>query len=514
MKARILSVLLMLCLMLGCAGCGDSEDNPAATQPDNTPTQPVTPADPNQTALSVNSHEINAAELNYFYVDAINEYVNQYSSYLQWVGLDPTSPLSTQIRDKTSGATWADHFLDSAADSAKITYALFDAAVAAGHELSEDETSSMEQLYDNMELYAKYYGYQDTDTYLKAIYGELADAATYKAYYEVVLTASSYYAAYSEQLKGSYTDADLRQFEGDEGYKYNSYSYAYLYLDAEDYENEDALNQVIQTLVTAENNTTEKFNAAIEAIEKAQDPEKNSFTTATEINDQLYSKIDAVMQDWLRDSVRKDGDITSLRKTTITTGSDGKNVETLVGYYIVLFNGVNNNQYPLANIRHILAKFEGGTINSTTGQTIYSQDEKDKAKAEADKIYDEWLNGDKTEESFAELAKKYTDDGNGDVGGIYYDVYPGQMVQTFNDWCFDAREPGDHGIVETEYGYHVMFYSGDSKTTYRDYMVKGDKLSADIESWMDALYKATTMEIIDTGSVNKDYIISPSETKE
>ena len=35
------------------------------------------------------------------------------------------------------------------------------------------------------------------------------------------------------------------------------------------------------------------------------------------------------------------------------------------------------------------------------------------------------------------------------------------MVQAFNDWLFDpSRKPGDTDIVETEYGYHIMYFSG------------------------------------------------------
>ena len=37
------------------------------------------------------------------------------------------------------------------------------------------------------------------------------------------------------------------------------------------------------------------------------------------------------------------------------------------------------------------------------------------------------------------------------------------MVGAFNDWCFDeARFPGDSGIIETEYGYHIMYFVGDN----------------------------------------------------
>lgn len=40
-----------------------------------------------------------------------------------------------------------------------------------------------------------------------------------------------------------------------------------------------------------------------------------------------------------------------------------------------------------------------------------------------------------------------------------YSVAVGSMVASFEDWCYDAaRKPGDTGIVQSEYGYHVMYY--------------------------------------------------------
>ena len=71
-----------------------------------------------------------------------------------------------------------------------------------------------------------------------------------------------------------------------------------------------------------------------------------------------------------------------------------------------------------------------------------------------------WESGERTEDSFAALAgENSTDPGSVDNGGLYTDVTEGQMVTEFNDWCFDdARRPGDTGIVETSYGYHVMYF--------------------------------------------------------
>ena len=493
MKFRILSAIVLLCLVFSCFGCSKSDNPP-----------PAKPADYSITALTVNGYDISAAELNYFYIDSIRDYLSQYGNYLQWYGLDPQAPLGTQIYNKETGETWADYFLDSAIASAKNTYALYSESIAAKHSLSKEEQESADGLIEYMDSYVKKYDYADAQAYLADNYGQGSDTKSYQAYYKVLITASSYFNAYAEDLKDSYTDVILRDFEGDEGYKYNSYSYASIYLDSKAFATIEELDAAVTSLSNPNLNSVEKLNSALASLEQSKNPDAESFSKATETKDKLYSGVNAVLQEWIRDEARQIGDITALKDTT-----KNQDVEVLNGYYIVLFQGVKDNQYPLANVRHILVAFEGGTYNSLTGQTTYTQAEKDKAKEDANKIYDEWLNGEKTEDSFAALAKAHTDDGNGNVGGIYYDIYPGQMVQTFNDWCFDdIRQPGDHGIVETEYGYHIMYYSGDSETSFRDYMVSNDKLSADLEKWQKELFEAAKPETIDTSLVNKDYIIS------
>ena len=42
------------------------------------------------------------------------------------------------------------------------------------------------------------------------------------------------------------------------------------------------------------------------------------------------------------------------------------------------------------------------------------------------------------------------------------------MVTEFNDWVFDTeRKEGDTGIVKTTYGYHIMYYVGDSLPAWK-----------------------------------------------
>lgn len=111
------------------------------------------------------------------------------------------------------------------------------------------------------------------------------------------------------------------------------------------------------------------------------------------------------------------------------------------------------------DVHHILIKPEGGTTDEN-GTTTYSDAEWENCRAAAQAILDEWLTGEQTEESFAALANQHsTDPGSNTNGGLYEDVAEGDMVEEFNDWCFDeARAAGDTGLVKTRFGYHVMFF--------------------------------------------------------
>ncbi len=111
------------------------------------------------------------------------------------------------------------------------------------------------------------------------------------------------------------------------------------------------------------------------------------------------------------------------------------------------------------DVRHILLSPEGGTTDEN-GVTTYSDDEWAACEAAAQAILDQWLAGEKTEESFADLANEHSvDPGSNTNGGLYTDVALGQMVEPFENWCFEeGRAYGDYGLVQTSYGYHIMFY--------------------------------------------------------
>ena len=113
---------------------------------------------------------------------------------------------------------------------------------------------------------------------------------------------------------------------------------------------------------------------------------------------------------------------------------------------------------PVIDVRHILLIPQ---VDTEESKAVCLQ------KAEA--LLEQWKKGEATEESFAQLANENSEDpGSNTNGGLYEYVYQGDMVDTFDAWCFDeSRKPGDTGIVETDYGYHIMYFVYGADEWYR-----------------------------------------------
>lgn len=169
-----------------------------------------------------------------------------------------------------------------------------------------------------------------------------------------------------------------------------------------------------------------------------------------------------------------------------------ENEETLAA------SGITKDAGNLVDVRHILIQPEGGT-EGEDGTVTYSDEEWETCRQKAQDILDQWKNGDATEESFGELAKEHTADGNGDVGGLYEDVYENQMVTEFNDWIFDeSRAYGDTDLVKTEFGYHVMYFV-DSEPAWEVY-TEEQYVYEKLQAMVDAGYEKWPIEI-DYGAI-------------
>lgn len=478
------------------------------------------------TGMTVNDSDISVVELNYFYVDSINSYMNTYGSYISMMGLDTSLALDEQYIDEENGETWADYMLEMAGNNAKYSYALYQDAKANGFNMSDEAQQTIDANIESLRSYASMYGYSNANGYLKAMYGNGSNESSYRHYLTVQSVANEYYNSVVDSME--YTDADLRAAEAENYNKYSSFSYNYYYLSAElFYEGGTADDEGVVTYTDEEkaagvaackkvaedlaaSASLEDLEAAIVDLNANADPE-NAGTTAVE--DVLYSNVDSSLKDWVTAQERKEGDITCIESSYTSTGEDGSEENVISGYYVVYFVGSNDNTYPLKNVRHILLQHEGGTTDED-GNTTYSDAEKEATLEAAEALLNSFKEGVATEDAFATLANEHSEDtGSNTTGGLYENVYPGQMVASFNDWCFDeSRQPGDTGIVESEYGYHIMYFCGDSDMNYRDFMITSDLRSADTEEWESSIVDAATMEIVNDSKVNKSLTVSAPES--
>lgn len=476
-------------------------------------------------ALTIGSHTLSNADLNYFYIDTINreysELYNMYGDYATWVlGFDPSVPLNEQNYE--AGKTYADYYVEKAIEDAKDIYAVYDAAVAANHTCTEEETAEITETIKGIEAAAKLSGVS-FNRYLKAMYGNGANKANFKNYMNVITTVNSYQTKYHDSL--TYDKAAIDAYDKEHFNEFSSFDYATFLVDSEDFltggtekdgttvysekEKDDArkaAEAVAKELVESKANSVDSLDAAIKAHSKYKD---NSSAKATKSEDAIYTSINENIAQWLGEEDRKIGDITYLEYKNTVTDDEGKETEVVEGYYIVIMLGRNDNHEKLVNVRHILVK---PTENSTNEDgTKYSSDEElAEAKKQIEAIRDEWLAGEKTEESFGKLAiEKTQDDGSKATGGLYEDVTPGSMVESFDEWIFDSsRKAGDYDIVKTEYGYHLMYFVDHCDETYREHMITDTMREKDYNEWHDGIVDAVTATVIDTSLVELDLIFA------
>lgn len=521
----------------------------------------------NSHAVTIGGHELSAAELTYFYIDAISEYQNNvYQSYYSYygdywylgLGFDTTAPLNKQVYDDKTGDTWADYFIDTAIENATSIFALYDDAMSKDYKLSEEDQKTLDESLDSLEDNAKSLNYNSLNHYLRSVYGSSATVKSYEEYFTISSIASAYYNDHQESLK--YTTEDYRAHDKDKFNNYSSFDYIYYtlnyssYLKESDAKKDETTGQLtwtdeqkdaaraqakadMEALLAAGIKDKESFDKAVQALEinkydkDGKPVEDSKKATATEALDRLYTtiNIDTAAKEWLGHKDRQPGDLDSFPINAYITGTDEKVPEDHVhsdkcghkqvtnSYYVVLFLDKDTNETHLANVRHVLVKFKGGKTDSTTNKVTYSVAEKEAAKTEAEKLLKEWKesianekDAAKIEESFGALANKESDDQGGKVtnGGLYEDIYPGQMVEAFENWCFDKeRKPGDTGLVETEYGYHIMFYSSADELTYRDMMIKSELITEDMEEWHDGLTEAVKVTVVNLKNMEHDLIV-------
>ncbi len=200
--------------------------------------------------------------------------------------------------------------------------------------------------------------------------------------------------------------------------------------------------------ITDEKSFISEIQKVILTADNDSEVDADKTTLATDISYADLAGMNEETAKWAYDDARKIGD------KGLFKNSDGT-------YTIIIITVLPHKDVSVSSsdVRHILVQFE--TKKDADGKAVALTDaEKAKYKAEAEAILDEFKK-DPTVENFAKLAKEKTDDtASAESGGLYENVADdGQYVEQFTKWAVDsARKPGDTGIVETSYGYHVMYF--------------------------------------------------------
>ena len=467
----------------------------------------------NTVALTVNDQKINSVEMTYYYNDAINRLFETYTSFIndyeqigQIIGLDLSKPLDQQSNPST-GELWSTYILDAAVEQATYDYTFSALAEKAGFTLPEDTQTSIDTQIANLEAYATLGKFPNVESYLARIYCHGADAESYRAY----MTRNALADAYCEHYYNN--ELKIEQSEIDEHIKgkendYNAYDYSYVYVSyesflAEDVDSSSATTEQKEAAAAEAKKLAEELVALgnLDHIRDKVNEIEDSEITVTDLEAQLHTSVpNAKMSEWLAATERTPGEVTLIANAK-------EEDPTPYGFYVVCFTAKNDNTGKMSNVRHLLVAFEGGTEDEFSGEMVYSQAEKDTAKAKAEELLQQWRDGEADEASFITLVAKETDDtASAETGGLYQNIYPGaEYLENFLDWAVDpARQVGDVDIVETEAGYHIMYFSSYSEQSYRDQLVSSELKSTKYEQWFDGTLEAATATVGNTSLLPMD----------
>lgn len=436
-------------------------------------------------AVTIDGTKYTTAEFNYLYYGNYFSYVNQLGDYASLMGLDTSASLDSQSYPYgTDGETWADYFTDYTVAQLESLTMLKNEADAAGYTLSEDGAASVEEEIDYINYIYSLYGYSSANQYLVASYGRGSSEEVVREMLTLTYLCSEYYnLVYSSY---EYTNDELDEYYAENADSLDQITYRSFLVsgDAEDSEDEAAVTAAMEAAKT----TAEAFAADADSEETFADLayEAASDTTKEYYEDPDYSlttssgsSLNTTYSEWLLDASRKTGDVEVFEGST--------------GYFVIMYVSRDSNDYLLRSVRHILVK----AVADDDGE--YTEEALATALESAEELYAEWQEGDADEDSFAALANESSEDGGSNtVGGLYEDIYKGQMVTEFNDFVFDSsRKYGDTGIVYGESsssyaGYHIMFYVGEGDMTYAQTLADEELRDAAYAEWETAKLEGMT----------------------
>ena len=400
-----------------------------------------------ETYVVINGEEVNKVEFDYVYNTSKNNYITQYGSYLSYFGLDTSKDLSTQMYSDT--LTWKDYFEQNAVESLKQNKALMAEAKAAG--FTYDTTDEYNTFKETIKTSAAAAGVSDKE-YVRSIYGSYATMGRIEEYVKNDMVMNAYYQKLQEDNAPS--DDEIQSYYEENKATYDSVDYRLTTIEADlpteptelaDPVEETAADTTGSTDGTAATDSTqdtayqpsdaEIAKAMEDAKVLADDAEQTVAKDGEAHENEKKSSVNYLISDWLFDDARKAGD------TTVITNDNSH------CYYVVAFEKRYLDETPSADVRVIIP------TEDKTGE----------------EILEEWKNGAATEDSFAELCKKYTQDTSAvENGGLFEQVTKTGMTEELSNWIFDSsRQAGDTVAITVSDSTYVLYYIGQDQPEWK-----------------------------------------------
>ena len=400
-------------------------------------------------------------QLQAFYWQEVYLFMQEYGNYLPYIGLDLSVPMDKQLTEMGgSPMSWQQFFLDSAVYSWHNYQSMALEAEAEGYELPENRQMELDTLPAELEASSMEGGFESIDAMIRKSVGAACDLESYLEYVDVYYHGLSYYYDYCDALTATDEEVEAYYAENETQYIENGITKDAKYVD------------VRHVLLQPEGGETgadgypvytdeawEACRIKVEEIyNKWQTGDKSEESFAQLAMDHsvdgnaadggLYENVRVgqmveSFQNWCFDDARQ-------------TGDHGL-VKTPYGYHIMFFCASHPVQY--ADVRNVLLQPEGGEIGED-GYPAYTDEAWEACRQKAEELYNQWMAGDKSEESFVQLATDHSESDNATVGGMNQSIGLGQMDEDFENWCFDEnRQIGDCGLIKTPYGYQILFLS-------------------------------------------------------
>lgn len=400
-----------------------------------------------ETYVVVNGEAVNKVEFDYQYNLTKNNYITQYGSYLTYFGLDTSKDLSTQMYSDT--LTWQDYFEQNAVESLKQNKALMAEAKAAG--FTYDTTDEYNTFKETIKTSAASAGISEKE-YVRSIYGSYATMGRIEEYVKNDMVMNAYYQKLQEDNAPS--DDEIQSYYEENKATYDSVDYRLTTIEADLPTEPTELADPVEETAADTTGTTDGTVATDSTQDTAYQPSDAEIAKAMEDakvladdaeqtvakdgeahENEKKSSVNYLISDWLFDDARKAGD------TTVITNDNSH------CYYAVAFEKRYLDETPSADVRVIIP------TEDKTGE----------------EILEEWKSGAATEDSFAELCKKYTQDTSAvENGGLFEQVTKTGMTEELSNWIFDnSRQAGDTVAITVSDTTYVLYYIGQDQPEWK-----------------------------------------------